>query len=94
MPLKGAVLRNSLETIKIVRQLWAVFRKGLETLKILAYSKVCFFFWKTDPCCVILAGPCLNVSSYSIDRKKSNSALKSWRIRRSIFFSGKQSLVL
>ena len=43
MPLKGAVLRKSLETIKIAPQLRAVFRKRLETLKILAYSKVHVF---------------------------------------------------
>ena len=40
MPLKGAVLLKSLKTIKIVPQLRAVFRKRLETLKILVYSKV------------------------------------------------------
>ena len=43
MPLKGAVLRKSLESIKIAPQLRAAFRKRLETLKLLAYSKVNVF---------------------------------------------------
>ncbi len=74
MPLKGTFLQKSLETIKIAPEVRAAFRKRLETLKILVQSKVHGIFWKTKPRSLISEGLCFNVSSYSIERKKSNSA--------------------
>jgi len=54
MSLTEAVLRRSIETIKIAPQLRAVFRKRLGTFKILPYSKLevhvfCFFVLESIP---------------------------------------------
>ena len=75
MPLKGAVLRKSLKTIKIVPQLRAVFRSRHETIKIVPSRtrslpqetrdlKDPGGFEGTSPRSLILAGPCSNVSSF------------------------------
>ena len=42
MPLKGAILRKSLKTIKIVPQLRAVFRSRHETIKIVPQLRAVF----------------------------------------------------